>query len=211
MLAVLDDRLCVHGPGISVRLAGWRRWRAADMPPFAGRHAVCLPESAAEGGGIGEAPASGDRGDGLVTPARTDQVVPGRVEPALEDPLAQGPRLGFPELVQLPDRDVHRPRYRLRAEVRVGEMLGDVAFDQGCQALLPAVTAERLLIDGRDERRPHQVRGRLSDHGSGRTLGDGIGVLEQDLEMPSELRGDRAGMDSLAGTRSVIPRQPKLV
>src|ERR1700753_2478578 len=94
MLAVLDDRLCVHGPGTSVGLAGWRRWRAADMPPFAGGHAVCLPESAAEVGGIGEAPASGDRGDGLVTPARTDQVVPGRVEAALEDPPAPGPGRG---------------------------------------------------------------------------------------------------------------------
>ena len=45
------------------------------VPPFAGRHAVGLAEPAAEVRGVGEAPVSGYRGDGLSASARARQLV----------------------------------------------------------------------------------------------------------------------------------------
>src|SRR5579859_3094403 len=110
------DAGCARLPTLRAQIHSRTRMRpsgplhSSGVPPFAGRHAIGLAEPPAEVRGVGEAPVSGYRGDGLSASARARQLVTGRLEPAFEDLLAEGEGLGFPELVHLPDRDEHRPR-----------------------------------------------------------------------------------------------------
>ena len=73
-------------------------------------------------------------------------------------------------------------------------MLGDVSLDHSDQVLVP-VAADWLLVDGRDECRPDQVpvAGPIIEAAG---LGDRVGTLEQELEVPPELRGQRAGAEA---------------
>src|ERR1700677_5021959 len=49
------------------------------------------------------------------------------------------------------------------------------------------------------------------DHRGGGALRDGVGVTEQDAEMPLNLRGHRACVQHLAGLRGVVARQSQSV
>src|SRR6516162_9239038 len=90
-------------------------------------------------------------------------------------------------------------------------MLGDIGLDRSGEVLAPIVAGDWLLVDGRYECSPDQGRGRLCDRGRGGTPRDGVGVPEQDLEVPLELCGKRARVDNLAGARGVIAWQPEAI